>query len=242
MDTVNYTLSSLELLPAEHCHDHAHLIIPMVSTMDISLDGVLYHVAPNHIMFIGPHRLHQCHSTQEVLLIDIPGDMINPRDISVLEHIKALSIADDLSALIALIKKEVRSNASPESMNYLYFFLYDKIIRSYNIPSLKYIEAHFSEDINIVELATMENYNINYFICWFRKRTGLTPYQYIKRFRVEKAKELLTSTEHRIIDISTQVGYDNNSSFTKAFKEVTGITPNQYRRLISTAALSAPNK
>ena len=49
--------------------------------------------------------------------------------------------------------------------------------------------------------------------------------------RMEKAKEILQTTRYRIIDVAMQVGYTNASSFTRVFRETTGMTPNQYRRL-----------
>ena len=47
---------------------------------------------------------------------------------------------------------------------------------------------------------------------------------------IDKAKEILATTKYRIIDVAMQVGYVNSSSFTRAFREVEGITPNQYRK------------
>ena len=59
------------------------------------------------------------------------------------------------------------------------------------------------------------------------------PSEYLQMVRIDKAKEILATTRYRILDVAMQVGYNNGSSFARAFKAVTGITPNQYRRLAS---------
>ncbi|WP_226799835.1 helix-turn-helix domain-containing protein [Bacillus thuringiensis] len=51
--------------------------------------------------------------------------------------------------------------------------------------------------------------------------------------KIEEAKKLLTLTNHSLLDISTLLNFNNQSYFTKVFKEYTGITPKQYRNQYS---------
>ena len=53
---------------------------------------------------------------------------------------------------------------------------------------------------------------------------------YLNNIRVEKAKELLISSDLSIADIGNQVGFSDQSYFNKIFKEHEGMTPGQYRR------------
>lgn len=48
--------------------------------------------------------------------------------------------------------------------------------------------------------------------------------------RIKKAKELMAETDLSILEISQSVGYEHNSSFTRVFKELEGISPAQFRR------------
>ena len=59
---------------------------------------------------------------------------------------------------------------------------------------------------------------------------GMSPLEYLTLLRVERAKELLSSTALTIREISAQVGYYDPGSFIRRFKQVTGETPLQYRR------------
>ncbi|RZK26625.1 MAG: AraC family transcriptional regulator [Flavobacterium sp.] len=68
---------------------------------------------------------------------------------------------------------------------------------------------------------------------WFRKRfksyTGLSPGQYYLQLKIEKAKELLASSNMRIKEISIELNFDPGFYFSKVFKEKTGFNPTDYR-------------
>lgn len=64
----------------------------------------------------------------------------------------------------------------------------------------------------------------------FKKQTGKSIVNYITEYRIEKAKELLDSPDIPIGIVASKVGYGNYSYFSKLFKDVTGYTPNEYRK------------
>jgi len=70
---------------------------------------------------------------------------------------------------------------------------------------------------------------------WFRKAfkayTGMAPGQYLIQLRIEKSKELLTGTALSIKEVAYELNFDSSFYFSRLFKEKTGMTPNQYRRL-----------
>lgn len=68
--------------------------------------------------------------------------------------------------------------------------------------------------------------------------TGNSPGYYIKTMRLEKAKELLETTDSSISEAAFQTGFNSPSNFTKVFREKYGITPSQFRR----PKLSATNE
>ena len=67
----------------------------------------------------------------------------------------------------------------------------------------------------------------------FKSSTGKRFMEYLIYKRVEKAKELLVSSQHKVNDISALVGYDNQISFMRIFKKYTGVTPSEYRSMYS---------
>lgn len=52
---------------------------------------------------------------------------------------------------------------------------------------------------------------------------------YLNKVRIEKAKELLANTDLKVWEIAEKVGYKNPKHFARIFKDITGLTPNEYR-------------
>ena len=69
----------------------------------------------------------------------------------------------------------------------------------------------------------------NYFSSLFKKQLNITVREYILRLRIQKAKELMADPDLKLIDIALSVGYQDAAHFNRAFKNVTGRTPSQYR-------------
>ena len=95
--------------------------------------------------------------------------------------------------------------------------------------AVQYITDHFDQPLSIQSLADELEVSPSYFSALFSKCMGIGFHEYLTRFRVEEARQLLTATQYPINEIAVTVGYADQSSFTKAFKRVTGITPYQLR-------------
>lgn len=214
-----------------HTHPHAHIIIPVSGTFHVKFDAHDNYIRTGQLGFVPPAVEHEYSCDGQALTLNIPPEMIKSADLIFLTENSLITIDEDLEPLIALIKKEsMRRTQRNESLRYLFYYLYDKLVEQGRLPSLAYIEENYSSDISMKELAELENYNISYFTEWFKKKVGCLPSDYLRMVRIDKAKEILATTKYRIIDVAMQVGYVNSSSFTRAFREVEGITPNQYRK------------
>jgi AraC family transcriptional regulator len=98
--------------------------------------------------------------------------------------------------------------------------------------AIAYIHEHLSADLSLSELAAVVNLSPHYFASLFKRSTGKPPHQYVLEQRIASAKQLLIQPEHEIIDISQQVGFRNQSHFTRVFRQQTGVTPKVYRTLL----------
>lgn len=94
---------------------------------------------------------------------------------------------------------------------------------------LSFIDSHYSEDINLDDLA--EKLNVSkYYLCHvFLKETGKTIFSYKINKQIEEAKNLLEITDMIIADIASLLGFSNSSYFIKTFKKEVNMTPSQYR-------------
>lgn len=93
-----------------------------------------------------------------------------------------------------------------------------------------YLEQHYDEDISRMELAKTAYLNSDYLARLFKKETGKSLNTYLLEKRIERAKEMLSTSDVSINAISIQVGYDNFSYFSRLFKEKTGYSPKDYRK------------
>ena len=96
---------------------------------------------------------------------------------------------------------------------------------------LRYIQQNYAEALTLADIARSAMIGESECLRCFKGTIGMAPIQYVKRFRVQKAAELLSSTDERIADIGAQCGFQDSSYFTRSFREIKGMSPVEYRRL-----------
>lgn len=101
---------------------------------------------------------------------------------------------------------------------------------------LDYIQEHLAEDISLETLAGVAGLSPFHFARLFKRSVGTAPHQYLIRRRVERARELLLTTQTEIAEIASQVGFCDQSHLTSHFKRTYGIAPGAFLRS-STARL-----
>ncbi len=95
--------------------------------------------------------------------------------------------------------------------------------------SVRYINANYSSDIKIPDLAAMEHLSTSRYNFLFKERFGVSPKKYILKLRMSWARELLLSTDLPIKQIGIMCGYEDSHFFSKCFKSFFGIPPTQCR-------------
>ncbi len=96
--------------------------------------------------------------------------------------------------------------------------------------ALIYIRKNYNKDLNMAVVSNYISMNYSLFSYAFKQYTGTYFVQYLKELRIAKAKELLEGTEKKIIEISNEVGYENEKHFMKIFKHHCGVSPSEYRK------------
>lgn len=95
--------------------------------------------------------------------------------------------------------------------------------------AVDYIHEQYAWAISLDELAAVACMSKFHFLRTFKQVFRLTPYQYITSIRLDKARLLLTSTHFSVAEISLLVGYEDSSTFCRAFKGKVGYWPLEYR-------------
>jgi AraC-like DNA-binding protein len=218
----------------EHAHNYLQILVPVQKTMHINIEDTEYDVTSQELCFIPEGMRHQCDFNGKMLALNFtePPDI---KDKALFNHPIIVPMQGQIIQLVDLIQAELKQNPESESVHYLYNYLYSKVIENQEPPSIRYIYEHYDLPITVNELAEIERYNVTYFNDWFKQKTGVSPGIYLRRTRVEKAKELLQETNFNVTSIALRVGYSSNATFTRAFKSITGTTPKAFRERRLTA-------
>lgn len=92
-----------------------------------------------------------------------------------------------------------------------------------------YIYEHYGEELSVDALAEMVYMAPSYLSAVFKKETGQNLSKFIKEYRMERAKEQLSVTMKKIVDIAIDCGYPNVSYFCSSFREYYGVSPQKFR-------------
>jgi len=96
---------------------------------------------------------------------------------------------------------------------------------------IEYINDNLDQDIGLSELAAVAGLSRFHFSRAFRKSTGVTPRKYLTARRMEKAKNLLSSSDIPIVQVGLMTGFKNQSHFTALFRRFTSLTPRHWRQI-----------
>lgn len=95
--------------------------------------------------------------------------------------------------------------------------------------AINFIEQNFQNDISVEDIAATCGLNRSYFGKIFKNAVGRTPQEFLMNYRMIKATELLKLTSLSVADIGNAVGYPNPLHFSRAFKNVYGVSPRGWR-------------
>jgi AraC family transcriptional regulator len=95
---------------------------------------------------------------------------------------------------------------------------------------IEYMKVNLTQDLSILDLATLISMSESHFSRSFKQSVGIAPHQYLMQQRVERAKQLLERQVGSISDIALDCGFANQTHLTKIFRKMTGVTPKAYQK------------
>ena len=95
--------------------------------------------------------------------------------------------------------------------------------------AIDYIQSNLERDLSLAQLAKVAHVSSHHFGKLFKQSMGITPHQYVLKYRIERAKTLLRERKLTLTEIALATGFCNQSHFTNAFRRYTTLTPRQYR-------------
>lgn len=131
-----------------------------------------------------------------------------------------------------------------EAITCLYSFCIRIIERSYQNDSQKaysdhianamhYIRLNYTIDISLDSIAEFLGLSNVYFSHLFKQETGITFSSYLNKYRIDMAKDILTFTNHSLMETAEKTGFRNYNYFIQKFRKEVGVTPHKFRQAIS---------
>jgi len=100
----------------------------------------------------------------------------------------------------------------------------------------EFVEESLHQNITLKEISNIFHFNYSYLGQKFKSHENMTFNEYLLQQRMEKAKYLLERTDMKIYEIANEVGYTEMDWFYKKFKAYTGVSANEFRKMISITA------
>ncbi len=238
----------------KHFHNH-YTILYVEKGVNVGFtENRSYQVHTGHILLINPGDLHAGHSLENEDLIfkslridpDIAHRLCVENEVNTggdiyfdIEPISDPGIAHILSSILG---DRTACFHTDEKITRLLVPLISKhsnqkIRRKYDDHPVErahqYIHDNLDKNFSLDQLAKAAYISPFYLIRQFRRKYGLTPFQYLRNLRIEKAKHLLETRS--ISEVAVEVGFFDQSHFLKHFRKVEGEMPSRYTRGIRTS-------
>lgn len=101
---------------------------------------------------------------------------------------------------------------------------------------LQHMAEHYAEPLSLESLAEVARLHPTYFSNTFRKATGTAPMAFLQRFRIDRAKELLASTDLPVMEVAARVGFQDPYHFSRVFKKFCGVAPKEFHHSVRRAS------
>ncbi len=96
--------------------------------------------------------------------------------------------------------------------------------------AMAYLHEHFADTLSRREIAQHVGITEDYLTFCFRQELGTTPIEYLQRYRVNRAKQLLKEGQQTVTEIALAVGFSDSGYFSRIFRRETGVSPEVFRR------------
>lgn len=176
-----------------------------------------------------------CHKLEQ--LLESQKETLNPTGLVSMLHTAVYKMVEDNLVShgdIEPLSRLCNGVVDLTSLNRLVHELSNKIITSnpysvYVQKALRFIEENYANPITLENMSELVHLNSSYFSKTFADYVGEGFSKYLSRYRIEKAKEMLISSDILVTEIGPMVGFSDYTAFTRKFKQLTGVSPSDYR-------------
>jgi AraC-like DNA-binding protein len=118
----------------------------------------------------------------------------------------------------------------------------DVVVRTRIQRAMDFLDGHFHEEVSAADIARAAGLSPSRFNTVFRKWTGYSPQDYVRRLRVDRARQLLADIDIPIKAVAERCGFANPYHFSRVFHQIDGLSPTRYREAAAAAARTPQSK
>jgi YesN/AraC family two-component response regulator len=159
--------------------------------------------------------------TRMVPVFVLTGRLLSYEDIQRLDHSQVIlqlkQILSDDETVANLERAFSGAEVLPQPTSYLVK------------QALAYIQQNYTHTLSRSEVAAAVGVSEDYLSRIFNREMGVSPWEFLNRYRVQQAKQLLTGTNKSVTWIAAQVGFDDPAYFSRVFQRIAGCSPREYR-------------
>lgn len=240
---------------SDRIHQCPEILCIMDGSFELTVDGVTEIAKKGDICVITPFRTHSWHTPENCTVWQLVVSMDFTEDFLSGENLYISGTRATFTPSKALFDYVTESFLQPHSMEsnldadlnryrtiksivYAVFTEYMRTIpkkptelnNNALVKLLLYINKHFKEAIDLSSVAASLGYNKTYLSRCISAIPGVNFKRLLNSLRIDHAKRLLSATDFRILDIALECGFSNERTLQRAFKELTEMTPGDYRK------------
>ena len=243
-----------------HWHEDVELLMPTVGYLNYNINGTIIRVEQGDAIFINSRQMHYGFSADgsdcQYICICFKPDLLNVHPYlydnfvrpiiqnTGLPYLQLHKKNTDHSRILTLIQEMAQMQERNMILIAKLCELWQGVYESANVTMiapadrnvdilkemLAYISTHYSERMNMAELAPAAGVCRSRCCQIFQKYMGTTPNVFITSYRLERAMELLRETNLSVTEIASACGFNSSSYFTESFVKYKGCTPTEYRK------------
>ena len=234
----------------EHCHSEVSIGVIESGTSLVKCQGTNFDVGHNHVVIFPPKVMHQCTPRDikvwkfKTLYIDNHWlESVFSQDTVISVAIKNLNSANikKIKAFFSFLESKASSleketkliTTLADIFSFTDTALYPMLSSNRNdaVYSLRnYLEKHYLENITLDEMTDLSGITKYHLIRLFQKSYAMTPHAYLMQLRINHAQMMLKKGKD-IAYVAYEVGFYDQSHFSKSFKAYCGVTPYLYQKL-----------
>jgi len=236
-----------------HIHQFPEIVYVDERCLEITVDERTETVKAGEIAIIAPFQVHSFYTPEYVkrwicvFSSDFVSNFLTNDEFFGVGTSNVFRASDGLLSFIKshLIDKQESflklTHENVRSFKAIIFAIYEEYLRTVPHENKKkyhqalssilyYISEHYTEDISLTSIGQALSYSPKYVSLCLSDVEGMNLNYLVNSFRADHAKLKLLNTRDRMIDIALECGYSNERSFYRAFSQVTGMTPGEYRK------------